>query len=257
MAAETVLITGASSGIGEELARHFAADKSNLVLVARSKQKLERLAEELHSAEGVEVRVVAQDLAEATAASAIFEQLAGDGVTVDVLVNNAGFGALGALASLPVLRQMDMIQVNVTSLAHLTRLFLPGMLARNRGGILNVASTAAFQPGPNLAVYCAGKAFVLSLSEALAEELAATAVRVTCLCPGPTATGFGAEAAMEHVRLFGLGMMDARRVAAAGHRAFRRGQVVVVPGFVNKVGVFSVRIAPRFLIRKVTRFLLG
>jgi short-subunit dehydrogenase len=255
MPAETVLITGASSGIGEALARIFAADKSNLVLVARSKQKLARLAEEIHGAEGVEVRVAAHDLAEPGAAGAIFEELAGEGVNIDVLVNNAGFGAAGTVASLPVPRQLDMIQVNVASLAHLTRLFLPGMLARNRGGILNVASIAAFQPGPNLAVYCASKAFVLSFSEALMEELAATAVRVTCLCPGPTATGFAAEAAMEHTLLFRMGMMDARTVAVAGHRAFRRGQAVAVPGIGNKLLAFSVRLAPRLVVRKVANFL--
>ena len=171
MSAETALITGASSGIGCELARLFAADKSNLVLVARTQEKLDQLAAELRRDQGVAVHVLAKDLADPQSPQAIFDALAAQGVTVDVLVNNAGFGAAGPVASLPLEKQLHMIQVNVTALTHLTRLFLPGMAERRSGGILNVSSTAGFQPGPYMAVYYATKAYVLSFTEALAEEL--------------------------------------------------------------------------------------
>ena len=164
---ETVLITGASSGIGLELAKLFAADKSHLVLVARRRDKLEKLAQELRSASGVECRVLPQDLADPAGPRAVFAELTAIGVTVDVVVNCAGFGFLGAVSEIPVQRQVDMVQVNVSSLTHLTTLFLPGMLERGRGGILNVGSVAGFQPGPNMAVYYATKAYVLSYTEAL------------------------------------------------------------------------------------------
>ena len=161
---ETVLITGASSGIGLELAKLFATDNSNLVLVARSRKKLDQLATELHGEHGVEVRVVAKDLADPQSPKAIFDALTAESVTVDVLVNNAGFGAAGAVADLPLEKQLDMIQVNVAALTHLTTLFLPDMIRRRSGSILNVASAAAFQPGPYMAVYYATKAFVLSFT---------------------------------------------------------------------------------------------
>ena len=156
--------------------------------------------------------------------------MTGQGITVDVVVNNAGFGAMGTVADLPLDRQLEMIQVNVVALTHLTRLFLPGMIKRKRGGILNVGSTAGFQPGPNMAVYYATKAFVLSLTEALAEELVGSGIQVTCLAPGATATGFRTAAHMENALLFRLGTMDAKTVAELGYRGFRRGRVIVIPG---------------------------
>ena len=252
---ETALITGASSGIGLELARLFAADRSNLVLVARREEKLEELAAELCNAHGVDVRVLAVDLADPAAPRAICDRLEAEGVAVDVLVNNAGFGAVGAVAELDTERQVDMVQVNVTSLFHLTRLLLPGMIARGRGGVLNVASTAAFQPGPYMAVYYATKAFVLSLSEALAEELSATPIRVSCLAPGPTTTEFRDVSGAERSRLFMFGGMDAQKVATVGYRGFRRGRVLVVPGVGNKLLAASHRLAPRGLVRKVVVWL--
>ena len=179
----------------------------------------------------------------------------GQGVTVDVVVNNAGFGARGSVAELDLQRQLDMIQVNVTALTHLTRLFLPGMLHRNRGGVLNVASTAAFQPGPNMAVYYATKAYVLSFTEGLAQEVADTNLRITCLCPGATDTGFADEADMESSRLFRLGAMDARTVAKLGYEAFRSGDVVEVTGLKNKVGAAGVRLLPRAAVRKLVQTL--
>jgi hypothetical protein len=253
MSAETVLITGASSGIGCELAKLFAADKSNLILVARRHDKLDELAAELRRQHGVEVRVLAKDLADPNSPQSIFDTLTGEGATVDVLVNNAGFGAAGPVAALPLEKQLEMIQVNVTALTHLARLFLRAMIKRRSGGILNVASTAAFQPGPYMAVYYATKAYVLSFSEALAEELAGTGVVVTCLAPGPTATGFAAAADVEKKLLFRLGTADARTVAQAGYRGFRRGRLLVIPGLKNKLAAFSVRLAPRSWVRKIAK----
>jgi short-subunit dehydrogenase len=255
MSAETVLITGSSSGIGLELARLFAADKSNLILVARSQDRLEALAEELRESHGVGIVVLPHDLADPAAPQAICD--ATKGSVVDVVVNNAGFGAVGAVVDLPLQRQLDMLQVNITALTHLTRLFLPGMIERKRGGVLNVGSTAGFQPGPGMAVYYATKANVLSFTEALAEEVAGTGVKVTCLAPGPTATGFGVDSGMERSLLFRLGAMDAATVARRGYRGFRRGKVIVVPGLKNKLGAFAVRFAPRSFVRKLVKRLQG
>jgi uncharacterized protein len=250
---ETALITGASSGIGWELAKLFAADKSNLVLVARRRENLDQLAAEVHDAQGVEARVLSADLADPTAPQTIFDQLARDGVLVDVLVNNAGFGAVGPVSEVPLQRQLDMIAVNVTALTHLTRLFLPGMINRRRGGILNVGSTAGFQPGPNMAVYYATKAYVLSFTEALAEELLGTGVTATCFAPGPTATGFAAAAEMEESLLFRMGVMSAESAARIGYHGFRRGRVIAISGLTNRLGAFAVRLAPRKLVRKITK----
>lgn len=250
-ATETVLITGASSGIGRELARLFAADGSRLVLVARNREQLESLAASLHQAHGTQSHVLVSDLAEAAAPDEIAAQLSRNDLPVDVLVNNAGFGVAGTFAELDLDRQMQMIQVNVAALVRLSGLLVPAMQERRRGGVLNVASTAAFQPGPNLAVYFASKAFVLSFSEALHEELAGSGVTVTCLAPGPTATDFAARAKLEHSRLFRRNVMDALAVARAGHRAFRRGRALVVPGWMNKLTAFAVRLGPRSVVRRI------
>ena len=187
----------------------------------------------------------------------IFDQLTGSGQVVNVVVNNAGFGDVGAVATLSLERQSEMIRVNVVALTELTRLFLPGMIQRRRGGILNVGSTAGYQPGPNMAVYYATKAFVLSFSEALAEELLGTGVTSTCLNPGPTATGFADAAHMGDALLFQLGTMDAGAVARRGYRGFRRGKVIVVPGLKNKLGTLAVRLVPRRLVRKLVKRLQG
>jgi short-subunit dehydrogenase len=257
---ETTLITGASAGIGIELARLFAADKSNLVLVARRREKLEELATELRGKNGVDVRVVAADLGRPEAPQEIADRLAGENVTIDALVNNAGFGALGAFDQLDAARQVEMVQVNVAALTHLTRLLLPGMIERARvdhrkGGVLNVASTAGFQAGPNMAVYYATKAYVISLSEALHDELAGRGVTVTCLCPGPTATEFAATAKMEKSRLFRLRPMTAEQVARIGYRAFRRGKLLIVTGWMNYLGTLGARYSPRFVARGIAKWL--
>lgn len=238
----TALITGASSGIGREIARVLAPDH-DLVLVARSAAKLEALAEELGGA-----RVIAADLSDPSAVA----KIAAEVPSVDILVNNAGVGDFGDFAQADLNRTLGMIQLNVTSVTALARQYLPGMLERGSGRILNVASTASFLPGPLMAVYYATKAYVLSFSEAVAEEVRGTGVTVTALCPGPTGTGFQAAADMELSPLVANKKLpSATEVAAYGVKAMNNGDAVAVPGFMNKVMASSVRITPRPVIRRL------
>jgi short-subunit dehydrogenase len=250
---QTALITGASSGIGLELARSFAAGGFDLVLVARNKSALDAIAGELAAAYSIKAAAFASDLSDAAAPAALYERLRASGARIDVLVNNAGFGVRGNFLAQPAESQFDMVEVNVSALTRLSRLFGADMLARGRGRILNVASTAAFQPGPGMAVYYATKSYVLSLSEAMSEELAGTGVTVTCLCPGPTATGFAAAAKMEDALLFKLGAMDARTVARLGYEATLEGRRLIVTGLRNKLGAFFVRFSPRGLVLKFAK----
>jgi uncharacterized protein len=255
MANETALITGASSGIGLELARLFAADDSNLVLVARREERLRALADELKSEFGVDVFVLAKDLSQKSAPREIFDELQRQGIQVDVVVNNAGFGARGRFAELGEEAQVDMIQVNTVALTHLTRLFLPGIIERGRGGILNVGSLAGFQPGPNLAVYYATKAYVLSFTEALSEEVTNPDIKITCLAPGPVRTEFGEKSELDDSLLFKLSLMDSGPVVRAGYEGFRKGEVIVLPGIKQKLIPFMLRFTPRFLVRKIVKSL--
>lgn len=257
MAEENVLITGASSGIGLELARLFAAAGADLILVARREDRLGEIADELRANHDAIVRVLPVDLSRPSSAVAICEVLESSRVEIDILVNNAGFGARGAVAELPIARQMELLQVNVGSLVELTRRLLPGMIERDRGGILNVASTASFQPGPYMAVYYASKAFVLSFSQALTEELRRTGIRVTCLAPGPVDTGFAAVAGVEDTPLFRFGVLDASHVAWAGYQGLRRGKSLVVPGLRNKFTATAVRFLPRAWIARIAGKLQG
>jgi short-subunit dehydrogenase len=253
---QTALVTGASSGIGRDLAREFARDSHDLVLVARNVAALESLASELTRAYGIDARVVVADLAQPGAARRVFDEVRRAAATVDVLVNNAGFGLQGRFAEHSPERITEMIQVNVTAVTELTRMFLPDMLARNRGGLLNVASTAAFQPGPFMAVYYATKAYVLSLTEAIAEELSGTALRVSCLAPGPTASGFAEAAHMSDTALFKrVGTMTSADVARIGYAGWKRGKTIVIPGTTNRLGASLVRVSPRGVVRKVIRTL--
>ncbi|MGA2684727.1 MAG: SDR family oxidoreductase [Verrucomicrobiota bacterium] len=248
---ETVLITGASSGIGWELAKCFAADGSRLVLTARNTAALQSLADELHRTYDVEAAVLTADLSLPESPERIFSELQGRGITVDVLVNNAGFGAWGKFSELPLPRQLEMLQVNVNALVELTGLFLPGMVQRRRGGILNVASVAGFVPGPGMAVYYATKACVLSFTEALAQELVGTNVTATALCPGPTATNFGQVAKADPARMVRQVRMSAEAVALYGLRSFRKGKVVAVPGLQNRLLILLARFGPRSTVRKM------
>jgi len=253
---ETALITGASAGIGREFAHRFARDGHNCVLLARSEDALHDLADTLTSTHGVDAHVLPADLSDPGVTDEIVAELQERDLTVDVLVNNAGFGARGQFAELDAQQQVDMIQVNVTALTHLTRHLLPSMLERNRGGVLNVASTAAFQPGPYMSVYYATKAYVLSFSEGLAGEVADTNVTVTCLAPGPTETAFMDRADMHGTALFeNASKMTPETVAKTGYDAFCQGRALVVPGWPNKIGVFMVRFTPRPVARRVAGWL--
>jgi short-subunit dehydrogenase len=241
----TALITGASSGIGMNFSRLLAREGYELFLVARSEAKLNALAKELGNA-----KVIVADLVSPDAPRRIFDASG----PVDVLINNAGFGVLGPFVESDLRKDFEMIQVNVAALTHLTRLFLPPMLARRSGRILNVASTAAFQPGPLMAIYYATKAYVLSFSEAIADELRGTGVTVTALCPGPTATGFAEVAGMESSRLFSLTRpMSSEAVARYGLRAMQHGKRVAIPGIANKLAAQSLRVAPRRLVTTLVR----
>jgi short-subunit dehydrogenase len=250
---ETVLITGASSGIGLELAKCFAADSCRLILLARNTEALEALAQELRRTNQIETLVLTADLSRPETPGCVFKELQGRGIAVDVLVNNAGFGAQGRFAALPLPRQLEMIQVNITALTELTGLFLPGMIERRRGGVLNVASVAGFLPGPGMAVYYATKAHVLSFTEALAEELAGTGLTLTALCPGPTTSNFSTVARGQKARRLKTAKMPAQTVASYGHRAFRRGQWVAIPGWQNRFITLLIRITPRWLVRKLAK----
>ena len=239
----TTLITGASSGIGLELARQFAKHGHKLILTARMQDELERIAAELSKEHHVDVGVIAKDLEQPNAAEEIFAAVQAAGTPVDILVNNAGFGQRGRFVDIPLERDIAMIRVNIEAVVRLTKLFLPEMLRRKAGRILNTASIAGFEPGPLLATYHATKAFVLSMSESLATELENTGVTVTALCPGPTDTDFFPKANMLETRAFQkASVMAPQDVAALGYDALMRGDRVYVPGAMNKTLVFSRRI---------------
>jgi uncharacterized protein len=254
---QTALITGASAGIGCELAKLFANDHHDLVLVARGAPKLLKFADELQRQFGVSAKAIPLDIAAAPAPQFLFDQLQRDGVAVDILVNNAGYGVFGEFAKISLEESVGQIQLNVTALTHLTKLFLGPMIGRHSGKIMNVASTAGFQPGPLMAVYYATKAYVISFSEALANELKDTSVTVTCLCPGPTDTGFQGRAGTENTVLFKkLRPMDAKTVARDGYRGLMAGKTLVISGFRNWLLAESLRISPRKLVTAVSRKIL-
>jgi short-subunit dehydrogenase len=244
------LITGASAGIGKELAALFAADQFNLVLVARNAERLQALAAELKGRHGIEARVLPIDLSTPGAAREVFESI--KDIEISVLVNNAGFGTFGPFHQSELRAESGVIQVNITALCELTHLFVQPMLARHQGKILNVASTAAFQPGPLMNVYYASKAFVYSFSYALAVELEGTGVTVTALCPGTTRTEFFERARMRIRK--GWPMMDARRAAEAGYHGLMKGKRIVIPGVLNNIAsAVAKRLPPRITAGFVRR----
>lgn len=249
--AETALITGASAGLGLEYAKLFAADKRDLVLIARRKDRLEALAQELIAAHGVKAHVIAADLMDPAAPQRIVDEVKRLGLAIDYLVNNAGFGTNGAFARLDPAKELGEVQVNVVTVVALTRAFLPGMVARGRGRVLNIGSTAGFQPGPFMAVYYATKAFVSSFTEALWFELKGTGVTATVSCPGATATEFSTVAGTARSTLFRLGAASAADVAREGYRAMLAGRPMVVHGLRNRVLAWLTRLSPRALTRAV------
>lgn len=248
-ASNTALITGASSGIGRELALVHAARGGNMVLVARRMAELLELKAQIEGAHKVQVVIIAKDLSEPHAAREVYEQVQSMNLHIDVLMNNAGFGTLGEFASADVQTSLNMIHVNITALVELTRLFVPHMIARKAGRILNVASTAAFQPGPLMAIYYATKSFVVSFSEALRYELRHTGVTVTSLCPGPTLSEFQTVAGMNNIAMMSMpGIPTSHTVAEYGYNAMLRGKGIAVQGTMNKISSFSTRFMPRTLL---------
>ena len=250
---KTALITGASGGIGYELALLFARDGFDCILVARSHDQLNALAARMESEFRVKTLVLPKDLSKASAVDEIYEQVSAASMPVDVLVNNAGFPVYGLFTETDLDTELQMLQVNVVALTQLTKLFLRGMIERRYGRILNLASTAAFEPGPLMAVYYASKAYVLNFSEALANELRGTGVTVTTLAPGPTRTGFQKRGRLEDSRLVQGNIGDAPSVALAGYRGLMAGKTLVIPGFSNKLIPWIVRISPRGVVTRVVR----
>jgi short-subunit dehydrogenase len=253
---QTALVTGASSGIGLELARQFAAGGYDLVLVARSTGALERLAADLGREFGVKTTAVTCDLGQPNAGRELVRTLDRRSLAIDVLVNNAGFGATGAFAGGETDVQVGIVDVNVRALVELTHELWPRILRKGRGGVLNVASTAAFQPGPFMSVYCASKAFVLSFTEALWEEARGSGVRVSCLCPGYTESAFHQRAGTDKVRLARGSAMSAAQAAELGYRAFEANRRVKIAGLANALLARSAAVTPHALVLRIARFLL-
>ncbi len=254
MKTQIAMITGASSGIGEALAAQFAGDGFDLVLVARSENKLKQLASELRSAHGVKVHVLPADLTQRSAARKLATALANKDLQLSVLVNNAGVLEHGRFADISVTTHQRLIDLNISGLTAMLSTFLPGMIERGEGRVLNVASIAAFQPVPALASYAASKAYVLSLTESLSEELRGTGVTATALCPGVTETKMlsGAQDKNENLKIPDFAVGDVRDVAEAGYRACMKGEVICVPGLVNQLSTLSSRNTPRWLLRRIS-----
>ena len=251
---QAALITGASSGIGAELARCHARRGGDVVLVARRRDRLETLAAELTRDHGIAAQVLPEDLADPAAPARIVDALAAEGIAVEVLVNNAGYGAHGNFHEQPWPTNRDLVQVNCTALIELTHRLVPAMVARGRGRVLNVGSTAGFVPGPLQATYYASKAFVNTHSQALSNELRSTGVTVTVLCPGPVATEFGEVAGTANTNLFAYWVAPAARVAEDGYRAMERGRPLLVQGWLNKVLIAGSALTPRPLLLAMSRF---
>jgi uncharacterized protein len=247
------LITGASSGIGKALAENFAKDGYDVILAARSISKMESQAAELEKRYSITATAIAADLESDEGAANLYKEIKNRGFTLNALANNAGYGTFGEFKDSTLQSELAMMQINMTAIVVLTKLFMPDLLATN-GKIINTASTAAFQPGPYMAVYYATKAFVLSFSEAIAAELEGTGVTVTALCPGPTASGFQDKADMHASALVkNKNLPTSEEVAALGYQAMQRGQRVYIPGIINWLMVQSLRLTPRSLVTKIVK----
>ena len=253
---KTALITGASAGIGLEFAKIFAKEKHDLVITARNKTKLNELADEIKTKNNVNVKVIAKDLSKQNAGEEIFDELKNENIVTDVLINNAGFGVFDNYWDVKLQDEKDMLQVNIMALTELTNLFAKDMANRGGGKILNVASTAAFQPGPTMAGYYASKAFVLSYSQAIDFELRKKGVQVSTLCPGPTITEFQIRANMEDLNLFKKGFtMSAEKVAQIGYYGLMKGKPVIIAGAMNKISAMSSKISPAKVSMKIVNWL--
>jgi len=241
---KTVLVTGASSGIGKEFAILFAEKKYNLVLVARSEDKLNIIAKELEKKFNIKVNVFVCDLSESESSLKLYNEIINENISIDILINNAGFGDFGKFVNGDLTKYLQMINLNIVALTELTGLFLKDMLKRKEGRILNVASTASFQPMPNFAVYAATKSYVLSFTEALHYELKGTGVIASAFCPGPTSTGFQETAKMGNSKLFDVGVMDAKTVATIGFQKMMQNKMTIIPGLRNKILAFASNTSP-------------
>ncbi len=257
----TALITGATTGIGYELTKLFANDGFNLVLVARNEERLSAIKSDLSEKYGISIKTIAKDLSLPESSQAIYDELEKESIMIDILVNNAGFGLHGFFCETDIEMELKMIRLNIIALTHLTKLMLKDMISSDGGKILNVASTAGFIPGPLMAVYYATKAYVLSFSDALSNELSGTGITVTVLCPGPTKTEFANVANTNNTTLFNtafMKVMSAEKVARIGYRALMKGESTVIAGFMNKLIIQSaVRTSPRKIVAKITRWLNG
>lgn len=250
----TALITGASGGIGLELAKIHASKGGDLVLVARNKSRLDELKNELEGKYQIKVYSIGKDLSQINSAKEVYEETREQRIQVEYLINNAGFGDYGMFAETDWNKELQMINLNITTLTQFTKLYLQDMLKRGSGRIMNVASTAAFQSGPTMAVYFATKAYVLSFSEAVDNEVSDKGVRIITLCPGATESGFQAAAAMEESNLVkGKQLPSSREVAEYGYKAMLKGKTVAIHGTMNKILAASVRFMPRSLVVKITR----
>lgn len=254
---KTALITGVTSGIGRQLAYLFAKDGYDLVLVARNKQKLDALEKELRNKYQVITYGIITDLSELGSPQAVFEEVQRRTIAIDVLVNNAGFNVYGSLEKTELLDQQKLIQVNLITPTYLTRLFLPDMLKGKNGKVMFIGSIGSFIPGPYDAIYSATKAYILSFSEGLAQELYGIGVTVTCLCPGATHTEFASKANMTGIRLFSTGVMDAKTVAEAGYRGLMEGKTIVIPGLYNKIQIRAAKFTPKCIIAPLARYMMS
>jgi short-subunit dehydrogenase len=249
---KTVLITGASSGIGLELSRLFARNNYNLVIVSQNTENLEKAKSIIHKENTkIEVYVIAKDLSKASAPEEIFEFTVKNSIQVDILVNNAGIQVYGKFHEANIADILNLMNVNMFAITKLTRLFVDGMIKRGNGKILNLASTGAFQPCPLNSAYCASKAFVLYLSEAMGEELKGTGVTITTLCPGATRTNFAKRAKIEDIKLFRGKLLEPSKVAGIGYKALMKGKSVVITGLSNKLLAQAVRFIPRSMVKKI------
>lgn len=254
---KNVLLTGASTGIGYELAYVFAKNRHNLIVIARSQSKLEEMANDLQLKYGITVTVIAKDLSKPNAAQEVFNEVKDKGIKIDILVNNAGIGSCGLFHQTDISKDLEMIQLNITELTLLTKLFAKQMVQRRQGKILNVASTGSYQPGPLIAVYYATKAYVLSFSQAIANELKPYNVSVTTLCPGATKTAFAKNAGKSNVK----GAVDASSVAEAAYKGLMKNQVLIIPGIINTMMVIGSKLLPgkisAHLVRKVQQSVIN
>jgi short-subunit dehydrogenase len=249
----TALITGASSGIGLELARQCAQNKINLVLVARSASKLEQVATELQTEHKIQVRTIIKDLSKPTAPQEIFDEIQTENININILINNAGFSNYGQFGFTDIQKEAELLQVNIVALTTLTKLFLPYMIKEKSGKILNLGSIASFFPGPLMTTYFSSKAYILSFSQSLAGELQGSGITVSCLCPGPTQTGFASRSGMNNPASFGKFSESAKEVAQVGFDGLMNGKSIIVIGALNKLAIFAIRFAPRSLVLKVMK----